>query len=312
VRAVQIDAFDGKSLVLAEVSEPVPAPMEMVVKVEAFSLNLGEVRRALTQPVPGWRPGWDFAGTVVTAAAQGDGPQPGARVVGFVEEGAWAERIAVAPRAVAEIPASVSLSQAATLPVAGLTALRALEHGGLLAGKKVLINGASGGVGHFASQLAQLGGAHVVAAVRREMFVDQVLEDGAHHVVVDATLEAAREFGPFDLILESVGGTALVTALTMLASTGVCVTYGNSSRGTAAIDVSTFYTTDRARLQALFLVKELREVSAGVGLAKLLSLVENRRLTPRIDFEGSWRTVDAVARQLFNREISGKAVLTVD
>lgn len=312
MRAVEVDPHDGNTLALREVPEPLPARTEIVVDVDAFSLNLGEVRRALTQPAPGWRPGWDFAGTVLVPAASGDGPRAGTRVVGFVEEGAWAERITVSPRAVAEISPTVSLQQAATLPVAGLTALRALEHGGLLAGKKVLINGASGGVGHFASQLARLAGAFVVGAVRRETLAEQVLEDGAHHAVVDSTLDAARRFAPFDVILESVGGAALATALTMLAPGGVCVTYGNSSQSHASIDVSSFYTTDRARLQGLFLLKELREVPAGVGLAKLLALVATRQLTPRIDHEGSWRTVDDVAKRLFNREIRGKAVLMID
>lgn len=312
MRTVQVWPHGGKVLALRDVVEPVPTVSEVVVRVDAFSLNLGEVRRALTQPTSEWRPGWDFAGTIEKPAVDGSGPQINTRVVGFIEEGAWAEKVAVATRAVAEIPSTVSFQQAATLPVAGLTAMRALEHGGLLAGKKVLVNGASGGVGHFACQLARLSGASVYAAIRRDVFSEQVLEDGAHQVIVDATLKKAGDFGPFDLILESVGGEALAAALSMLVPGGVCVTYGNSSRAVAPVDVSGFYTTDRTRLEGLFLLKELRETPAARGLGRLLRLVENRQLTPRIEVEESWQAIDDVAKRLFNRQISGKAVLNVD
>ncbi len=174
MRAVVTRSSGSETFVLAEVDDPTPGASEALVRVEAFSLNLGEVRRAITQPADGWRPGWDFAGVVERAAADGSGPAVSARVVGFVEEGAWAEIISIGTRSIAEIPASVSIRQASTLPVAGLTALKALEKGGLLVGKKVLINGASGGVGHFACQLARVSGAYVIGAVRREELRQQV------------------------------------------------------------------------------------------------------------------------------------------
>ena len=82
--------------------------------------------------------------------------------------GAWAERVAVRTDALAALPDAVSFGQAATLPVAGLTALWALERGGLLLDKRVLVTGASGGVGHLACQLARQAGAQVVGAVRQE------------------------------------------------------------------------------------------------------------------------------------------------
>src|SRR4030095_12295790 len=95
------------------------------------------------------------------------GPRAGARVVGFLPEGAWAERVAVPTHALAELPEKVTVSQAATLPVAGLTALHALARGGLLLGRRVLVTGATGGVGDFAVQLARLARAPVAARARR-------------------------------------------------------------------------------------------------------------------------------------------------
>ena len=116
---------------------------EVAVRVTAISLNRGETRRAVQQAEPGSRPGWDFAGVVETAAADGSGPRPGTRVVGILPSGAWAERVNCRTHAVAALPDAVGDAEAATLPVAGLTALHALRQGGLLLGRKVLVDGAS-------------------------------------------------------------------------------------------------------------------------------------------------------------------------
>ena len=101
------------------------------MRVAAISLNRGEVRRAMSAEA-GWRPGWDLAGTVERAARDGSGPPSGSRVVGFLASGAWAEAAAVPTRALAVLPDAVTFVQAATLPVAGLTALYALEQAALL------------------------------------------------------------------------------------------------------------------------------------------------------------------------------------
>src|SRR5512145_3026139 len=182
-RAIVVDPQAPGRLVIQSVPEPAPDRGEAIVRVRAISLNRGEVRRSTMAPA-GWRPGWDLAGTVERAAADGSGPKAGTRVVGFLPEGAWAERVAVPTHALAELPAKVTLSQAATFPVAGLTALHALGKNGMILGKRVLITGATGGVGDFAVQLARLGGAHVTATVRRADQVAGLRQVGAHEVVV--------------------------------------------------------------------------------------------------------------------------------
>jgi NADPH:quinone reductase len=158
MRAVLVDKGAPANLSLDEVEEPTPAPSEALVRVSAISLNRGEVRRAQTAEA-GFNPGWDLAGTVARSAADGTGPRAGARVVGLLPSGAWAELVAVPTNSLAELPESVSLELAATLPVAGLTALYALEKGGGLIGRSVLVTGASGGAGNFGIQLARLSGA---------------------------------------------------------------------------------------------------------------------------------------------------------
>lgn len=313
MRAIVVDPTAPHRLALRDVREPCPLPHETLVRVEAISLNQGEVREASGEAPAGWIPGWDFAGVVERAAEAGSGPSIGSRVVGFREEGAWCERVAVPARALAVLPDPVVATTASTLPVAGLTALFALAEGGLVVGKKVLVNGASGGVGHFGLQLAHASGAVVFAGVRRESQRATAEVDGAHRVIVSETLNEARRFGPFDLIIESVGGAALGNALKMLASGGVCVSCGNSSRTPATFDPIEFFCPQgRTRLVGFYLPPVLEREPPSEGLARLARLVATGAITPRIEVEAPWEEIGEVVARFMRREISGKAVLRLD
>ena len=313
IRAIVVDPGEIGGLAIRPVTLRDPDRDEVGVRVTAISLNRGETRRALQTAEPGWRPGWDFAGVVERAAADGSGPAAGTRVVGILPSGAWAERVACRTHAVAALPDAVSDAQAATLPVAGLTALHALRQGGLLLGRRVLIDGASGGVGHLACQLAAAAGAEVWGQVRRPESREAVAEWCGERVVVARDLAAARPHGPFWLILDSLGGPALGAALGMLQPNGTCVTLGISDAATATFQSRDFFGTGGARLYWLTLFHELMSVErGGVGLALLSGLIAAGKLRPQIAVETSWREIAAVARRLIDRDFAGKAVLHID
>ena len=306
-RAVVVDPEAQGRLVIRPVSEPVPDRGEAIVRVRAISLNRGEVRRA-GMAAAGWRPGWDLAGEVERAATDGSGPRSGARVVGLLPEGAWAERVAVPTHALAVLPDKVTVAQAATFPVAGLTALHALAKGDLLLGRRVLVTGATGGVGDFAVQLARLSGAHVTASARRAEQAAALRALGADDVVVGDEIPPTPKY---DLVIESVGGRTLGTALAALERDGVCVTLGVSAAAEVTFDTRQFFITGRTTLYGFYLFTELGAEPASIGLRRLADLVAAKRLTPHISLERPWTEIGQVAADLMARRFPGKAVLTL-
>lgn len=291
-----------------ETDMPAPGAGEALVKVAAISLNRGEVRRGTFQYETPGRIGWDFAGTVERAAADGSGPKAGQRVVGVLFNHAWAEHLAVPSASLAVLPDAVSFADAATLPVAGLTALHALTKGGSVLGRKVLVSGATGGVGSFAVQLAHLSGAHVTAAIRSAEDEGMVRALGADAAAVGPDLSAAKPQGPYDLIIESVGGPSLGAALNMIAPYGTCVTFG-AETPEATFNSRNFFFQGSVTLYGLIVFQELIREPAGIGLARLAALVAQGRLKTSVEVEAPAADIAGVAAKLLAREYNGKAVL---
>jgi NADPH:quinone reductase len=290
---------------IREVAESQPQPGDAVIEVKAISLNRGELRQL--EAYADWVPGQDVAGLVLRAAADGSGPPEGSRVAALVDEGGWAERVIAPTTRIGALPDNVTFSEAATLGVAGMTALRALRVGGSLLNARVLVTGASGGVGRFAVQLAALGGAETTAVVGAPQRGLGLAELGAARVV----LESEALAGPFDLVMEGVGGPSLERSVRALARDGIVVLYGGASGVPAALALGHFSGRPGARVQGFF-VFETGSETFGRDVAYLARLIGEGRLQAQIGLEVSWRQLGRAAAALRDRQVNGKVVLTVD
>jgi NADPH2:quinone reductase len=293
------------TVTLAVVDDPLPNDDELVVAVEAFSINRGETF-LLEAPRAGWRPGKDIAGTVIHAAKNGAGPRVGARVVAHPPARGWAERVAVSTDDVAEIPAELTAIDAAALPLAGLTAVRLLRRVGTLLGRRLLITGASGGVGHYLVELAANSGADVTAVSSTSERGARLLELGAATVLTDID----DAVGTFDVVVESVGGAAFTRALKLVLPEGLLVWSGQASRTPPTIDFFSFFDGPvQARIEHFDYTRSDR--STGDDLALLVGLVQSGRLHPEIGSARPWTQTADVIADLRARKIRGKAVLTL-
>lgn len=279
---------------------PVPEPNEALIKVEAFAPNRGETF-LLEHPRPELSPGKDIAGLVVQAAADGSGPGIGARVVGHPAQGGWAEYAAVPTHSLVVLPDSIDSVRAAALPLAGITALRLLRTAGSLAGRRVLLTGASGGVGHYVTELAVGAGAELTAVTATAVRGERLAELGAKVVH-----EVAAAEGPFDVVLESTGGPDLALALSKVRPGGLLVWFGQASRTPVSLDFFQLLGgPERVTIQHF----HYAGAPYGSDLAALVSLVEQGRLHPEIGRIADWAQTADTLVDLRERRLRGKAVL---
>ena len=306
MRAIVMDEQSG--FALADVSEPQMNRSSLLVDVRAVSINRGEVIRARAAGAD-FRPGWDFSGVVLDKSTDA-GPAVGARVAGYVPAGAWAEKLVISARQVAQIPEGIDFNRAASVPVAGLTALGAIDAGGNLVGRNVLVTGATGGVGSFAVHLASLSGALVTAAVRRsDKECRGMFPKGTQIVSTRGGLGSVEQHGAFDLIVETLGGKTLGQAMTMLVHAGKCVTLGVTDQAETTFDAEQFFMTGTASLEGFVLFRD-RKTTPAEGMTRLFQLMAAGGLDIKIGLIEPWENVEAVAQKLIAREFLGKAVLT--
>jgi NADPH:quinone reductase-like Zn-dependent oxidoreductase len=290
-----------------ELPPPEPGERDVLVDVRAYAINRGELS-LLEQRSDGWQPGQDLAGIVARPAADGTGPAAGARVVGPADGGGWAEQALVPSHRLAALPDGVSFEDAAALPVAGLTALRALREGGDLLGRRVLVTGATGGVGSFAVQLAVAGGAHVTALVSGEGRVEAARSLGAHAVVTALDDDAGR----FDTVVDGVGGSVLRDAIHRLRSRGTVVAYGVAG-GREPTPLAFYDFAGEPALGRLvgFFIYRTGEETFGADLAVLAAMVADGRLRVDRGATRDWDETREGLADLREHRVTGKVVLTV-
>lgn len=289
--------YDDAGLHLIEADEPSLDDSRALVEIHAVSLNFGEL--SYRQPVQ--IPGWDAAGVVIQAAADGSGPPPGSRVTTFDWSGGWAQRRAAETGNLAVVPETVDLGAAAALPVAGVTALQAVRRLGAIIGRRVLVTGASGGVGRFAVQLAARAGAEVVALVGSPARGEQLLELGAAEVVTGLDQVEENVFG----VLDNVGGAQLADAFALLETGGSAQSIGKASGEATVIDFEAERHRPRGRRIEPFTIS----TPVGPDLTYLVGLLAKGDLDPQIGWRGNWDRAAEAADALRSRRVRGKAVL---
>lgn len=295
---------DDALVALVDVDAPEVRSDEVLVDVEAFSVNRGEILLlASGRQEP---PGKDIAGRVAHAAADGSGPTAGTGVVAHIEGGGWAEQVAVPTSRLAALPDQVPTQVAAALPLAGLTALRLLRAAGGVAGRRVLLTGASGGVGHYLVELAAAIGAKVTAVTSTPARGERLLARGA-----DAVVSSVQEAGgSFDVAIDSVGGDTFGEALLKLGRGGLMLWYGQASLQPARAD---FFALGQgpAEVTIRSVVYWTEADRDGKDLATLVDLVAAGRLHPEIGETADWTDTPRVLAAVRDRQVRGNAVLTL-
>ena len=307
---------------LAQVERPTIGPDQVLVRVRAASVDRGtwHIMAGLPYPIRvagfGLRrpkhlnPGRSLAGTVEAVSRDVSGVQPGDEVFG-TGDGSFAEYAAVEADKVALKPANLSFEEAAAVPVSALTALQAVrDQGRVQAGQRVLIVGASGGVGTFAVQIAKSFGA-VVTGVCRTSKVDMVRGLGADHVIDYTLNDFADGTHRYDVILDIGGNTRLSHLRQALAPTGRLVIVGGETDGRwlGGADRQV-----RAQLLSLFVGHKLGTFIASENaedLGALRKLIESGAVRPVLDRTYPLSDTPSAIRHLIEGRARGKIVITI-
>ena len=300
---------------MAEVDTPVPGAGQALVKVLAASVNAADWHVVRGKPLfsratlgllrPRRKiPGVDIAGQVEAVGGSATRFQAGDEVYANLLDdgyGGFAEYAAVPVGVLSSKPAGLSFEEAAAVPMAAVTALQGLRHHGeLQPGQQVLVNGATGGVGSFAVQLAKASGAEVTA-VTSTGNLELVRSLGADHVVDYTTTDFARGGRRYDRILDTVGNRSVADLRLALAPGGKAAVTG-FTRMRRLLDVSLRGGRDVAQVQAHVTTRDLEQLS---------ELIEAGKLRPRIDRRYRFADVPAAIAYLEEGHARAKVVVTM-
>ena len=328
MKAIVYCDYGVPNLKFQEIEKPTPADDQLLVKVRAASVNpldwhfiegtpyIGRFLFGMGPRKPkDTRLGVDFAGVVEAVGKNVTQFKPGDEVFGG-RTGAFADYVCVREsRAVALKPATVSFEQAASVPIAAITALQALrDKGHLQAGQNVLINGASGGVGTFAVQIAKSYGAHVTGVCSTRN-LDLVRSLGAEHVI-DYTKQDFSHMGQrYDLILDNVGTQPLSQFRQALTPNGICVLIGGGGPNDGRW-IGPITRPFKAMLLSPFVSQKFGMLLAELNhkdLAYLADLMQSGKVTPVIDRTyKSLREIPDAIRYLEQGHARGKVVVSAE
>ncbi len=306
---------------LAEVEKPTPGDDEVLIRVHASSVNSAELHLIKADPFlvrmsTGFTkpkktiPGADVAGRVEAVGKKVEQFKAGDEVFGDLSAvgwGAFAEYVCAKESALLLKPANVTFEQAAAVPLAGVTALQALRNKGQIKpGQKVLIVGASGGVGSFAVQIAKAFGAEVtgVCSTRKVAMVRSI---GADHVVDYTREDVTQSSQQYDLILDAAAYRPFSAYKRILSSQGIYVFVGGSTSGL-------FRSMILGAMQSKKDGQTFATLAAAPNLDDLCTmkeLVESGKVTPFIDKCYVLQDAAAALNEVDGRQVQGKIVITV-
>jgi NADPH:quinone reductase-like Zn-dependent oxidoreductase len=325
MKAIRYCEYGSPNVVkLENVEKPVPNENQVLIKVRACSLNafdsyvirdswLGRLIFGLRKPRD-TRLGQDVAGQVEAVGKNVTQFKPGDEVFG-ISRGALAEYACTLERALAAKPPNVSFEQAASLPLAGLTALQGLREGKIQPGQKVLINGATGGVGTFAVQIAKSLGAEVTAVCSTRN-VDLVRSIGADHVIDYTKEDFTKSDQRYDVIFDNVCNHSFTERRRVLTPKGICVLAGMGGAGVKqgqAIRriVGNLFT---ARGLSSFTDQKFAQYMTKVSKPDLImlgDLIQAGKLRPVIERTYKLNDAPEALRDLDGGHARGKVVITV-
>src|SRR3954452_3911561 len=312
------------SVSLRDVEKPTPTDNQILIKVRAASLNAADghllrgfiamrVLSGLRKPKDS-RFGIDCAGTVEAVGKNVTQFKPGDEVFG-VANGAIAEYACAAERTLVTKPDNITFEQAGSVGVAGLTALQGLrDHGNIQPGQKVLVNGASGGVGTFAVQIAKALGAEVTA-VCSSRNLEQARSMGADHVIDYTKEDFTQSDRRYDVIFDNVGNHSITERRRVLTPNGICVLAGMGSAGKHEGQLPRIAGNLKAFVVSPFIPQKFKMYIAKTveaDLAVLRDLMQEGKLTPIIDREYPMSETAKAIRYLEDGHARGKVVIKLD
>jgi NADPH:quinone reductase-like Zn-dependent oxidoreductase len=326
MKAITYCDYGLANLKLEEIEKPVPNDDQILVKVRAASINpydwhfvegTPKIMRmmgvGLRKPKD-TRVGVDFAGTVEAVGKNVTQFKPGDEVFGG-RGGAFAEYVCPrANRAVAIKPANITFEQAASVNIAGITALQALrDKGKIQPGQKVLINGASGGVGTFAVQIAKSFGADVTGVCSTRN-IDLVRSLGADHVIDYTKEDFTKGDQRYDLILDNVTNHSLLECRRALTPKGIYVMIGGGGPNEQGV-IGPLANPIKAMLLSPFVSQKMGMMMADANhkdLTVLADMMESGKIKPIIDRTYKLSEVPDAIRYLEAGHARGKVVITVE